>query len=223
MPQRKSKKILIYIFLFLIIGTYNNKNLNISILKIKNVNVSGLEEEINNELSNKLNFIKLHNLFLLDKLKITHTIDQNNLIEKYSIFKRYTASLDIQLHKTQFLAKVKKNNETYFFGSNGKMIKKNSIQNDLPFIFGDFKSKNFFELKKAIDQSNFEYNQIENLLFFKSGRWDIETKSGLLIKLPKNNLEKSFETIIEIINQNPFEEINKIDLRQLNQIIIDGR
>ena len=166
MPQRKSKKILIYIFIFLIIGTYNNKNLNISILKIKNVNVSGLEEEINNELSNKLNFIKLHNLFLLDKLKITQTIDQNNLIEKYSIFKRYPTSLDIQLHKTQFLAKVKKNNETYLFGSNGKMIKKNSLQIDLPFIFGDFKSKNFFELKKAIDQSNFEYNQIENLFFF---------------------------------------------------------
>ena len=31
---------------------------------------SGLEEEINNELSNKLNFIKLHNLFLLDNRKL---------------------------------------------------------------------------------------------------------------------------------------------------------
>ena len=223
MPQQKSKKILIYIFLFLIIGTFNNKNLSTSVFRIKHVNVSGLEEEKNNKLSAKLNFIKFHNLFLLDKLKITKTIDQNSLIEKYSIFKRYPASIDIRIYKTQFLAKVKKNNETFFFGSNGKMIKKESIQNNIPFIFGDFKAKNFFELKKVIDQTNFEYNQIENLFFFKSGRWDIETKSGLLIKLPKKNLEKSFEVIIDILKQNPFDEINKIDLRQLNQIIIDGR
>ena len=52
MHQTKSKKILVYIFLFLIIGTFNNKNLNkIELNKINQINVSGLSEEKNFEVS----------------------------------------------------------------------------------------------------------------------------------------------------------------------------
>ena len=56
--------------------------------------------------------------------------------------------------------------------------------------------------------------------FFKSGRWDIETKNGSLIKLPKDNLKKSFQFLNSILNQDKEKKIIKIDLRQYNQIII---
>ena len=223
MPQQKSKKIFIYIFLFLIIGTLNNKNLNTDFLKIKYINVSGLEEKKNKELSNNLDFLKINNLLFLDEIKIRNILNENNLIEKYAIFKKYPSSLNIKIDKTVFLAKVKKDNKIFLFGSNGKFIKKEHKVEDIPFIFGDFDNKNFFELKKVIDESSFEYGVINNLYFFKSGRWDIETKSGLLIKLPVKNLDRSFELIIEILDQNDSKTINKIDLRQQNQIIIDGK
>jgi len=223
MPQQKSKKIFIYIFLFLIIGTLNNKNLNTDFLKIKHINVSGLEEKKNKELSNNLDFLKINNLLFLDEIKIRNILNENNLIEKYAIFKKYPSSLNIKIDKTVFLAKVKKDNKIFLFGSNGKFIKKEHKVEDIPFIFGDFDNKNFFELKKVIDESSFEYGVINNLYFFKSGRWDIETKSGLLIKLPVKNLDRSFELIIEILDQNDSKTINKIDLRQQNQIIIDGK
>ena len=223
MPQQKSKKIFIYIFLFLIIGTLNNKNLNTDFLKIKHINVSGLEEKKNKELSNNLDFLKINNLLFLDEIKIRNILNENNLIEKYAIFKKYPSSLNIKIDKTIFLAKVKKDNKIFLFGSNGKFIKKEHKVEDIPFIFGNFDNKNFFELKKVIDESSFEYGVINNLYFFKSGRWDIETKSGLLIKLPVKNLDRSFELIIEILDQNDSKTINKIDLRQQNQIIIDGK
>ncbi len=226
MPQQKSKKIFIYIFLFLIIGTLNNKNLSTDFLKIKYINVSGLEEKKNRELSNNLDFLKINNLFFLDEIKIRNILNKNNLIEKYTISKRYPSSLNIKIYKTAFLAKVKKDNKILLFGSNGKFIKKDNKDNkelDVPFIFGNFDNENFFELKKVIDASSFEYDVINNLYFFKSGRWDIETKSGLLIKLPVKNLKKSFELIIEILDQNNLKKINKIDLRQQNQIIINGK
>ena len=223
MPQQKSKKIFIYIFLFLIIGTLNNKNLNTDFLKIKHINVSGLEEKKNKELSNNLDFLKINNLLFLDEIKIRNILNENNLIEKYTIFKKYPSSLNIKIDKTVFLAKVKKDNKIFLFGSNGKFIKKEHKVEDIPFIFGNFDNKNFFELKKVIDESSFEYGVINNLYFFKSGRWDIETKSGLLIKLPVKNLERSFELIIEILDKNDFKTINRIDLRQQNQIIIDGK
>ena len=90
-----------------------------------------------------------------------------------------------------------------------------------PFIFGDFKIKNFFELKKAIDHTNFDYLSIKNLFFFKSGRWDIETKDGLLIKLPNENIQNSLELFLFFLIKNNHKKIKKIDLRQHNQIIVN--
>ena len=52
-------------------------------------------------------------------------------------------------------------------------------------IFGEVNYKYFFDFKNIIDESDFDYNKIKNLFFYKSGRWDIETDNGILIRLPK--------------------------------------
>ena len=91
-----------------------------------------------------------------------------------------------------------------------------------PFIFGDFKNENLFELKEAIDKTKFNYEEIKNLFSFKSGRWDIETKDGLLIKLPKDEIQESLNLLLNILEKDKEKKINKIDLRQLNQVIING-
>ena len=108
----------------------------------------------------------------------------------------------------------------FFLGSNGKLIKSNKIEKDVSFIFGDFRIENVFQLKKVISKSNFNYNKIENLFFFKSGRWDIEIESGPLIKLPKENIQKSLELSQKILDKND-KKIKIIDLRQYNQVIIN--
>ena len=223
MQQQKSKKILLYIFLFLIIGSINNKNFDdLEFTKIKEISVSGLDDQNNYKMKDNLDFLKIENLFFLNKNKIIEKIDSNNLIEKYSVFKKYPSTVDVKIDKTNFLAQFKKGNEIFFLCSNGKIIKTIVYKQDIPFIFGNFKNENFFQLKKAIDNSNFDYQKIKNLFFFTSGRWDIEINDGLLIKLPKNNLEKKFNLLINFLDETKDEKINKIDLRQHNQIIING-
>ena len=106
-------------------------------------------------------------------------------------------------------------------GSNGKLIEKKDEEYDVPFIFGNFEIKNFFELREIIKKTGFDFYQIKNLFFFKSGRWDIETKKGVLIKLPSDNLEESLNLYNLFINDYKEENIMKIDLRQKNQVIID--
>ena len=223
MPQTKSKKILLYFFLFLLIGTINNKNLNnLELTKIENVTVSGLDDKNNYELINDLDFLKIESLFFLDKKKVIQIINSNNLIEKYSVFKKYPSEIKIEVEKTKFLAQLRKGNENFLFGSNGKFIKTISFNSNIPFIFGNFDKENFFKLKKAIDETDFSYEEIKNLFFFPSGRWDIETNSGLLIKLPKDDFKKSLDLLVNFLDSIRKDEINKIDLRQLNQIITNG-
>ena len=145
------------------------------------------------------------------------------MVEKFYIFKQYPSKLNISIKETNFLAKVNKNGNNFFLGSNGRLIDIENINKDVPTIFGNFNNKNFFELKKTLNDSNFDYNEINKLFYFKSGRWDIELKNGLLIKLPKDNLRGSLRLFFNILNIYDEKEITLVDLRQQNQIIINER
>jgi len=224
MQKRKSKKVLIYFFLFLIIGTFQNKDLNkLGVAKLNQISITGLDEKYNYQLLKNLDFIKNSNLFFLNKIEVADIINENSLVEKYSVFKKYPSSLNIKIDKTNFLARTKKDEHTFLLGSNGKFTKVNNENYDIPFIFGNFEIINFFDLKKAIKDSNFDYKKIKNLFFFKSGRWDIETNDGLLIKLPRENIAKSLEMVSIFFKKNEKKKIKIIDLRQPSQIIIDAR
>ena len=223
MPQQKSKKILVYFFLLLIIGTLNNKNLNnTNFTNVEKILIQGLDEKNNFKLENDLSFLNINNLFFLKKKRIEEIIKKNNLVENFVVFKKYPSTLDIKIYQTTFLAKLQVDNNNYVLGSNGKLI--DIVQNDisLPFIYGDFEIKNFFKLKKALEETNFDYQIIKNFFSFKSGRWDIETKNGLLIKLPQKNVEESLKLFSIFLKKNNNKKIKKIDLRQHNQIITNG-
>ena len=222
MHQKKSKKILLFLFLFIFIGTINNKNLvHKNFFKVNEILIFGLDEEKKKKIIENLNFLKLNNLFYLNKVEIINVISANNIVESFSVFKRYPSSLDITIIETKFLAQLKKDGKNFYLGSNGKLIKAETIRQDIPFIFGEFKIDDFFQLKEVIDNSEFNFNEIKNLFSFKSGRWDMETNSGILLKLPKYDIKKSINLFLDLLESDKFNNINEIDLRQSNQIIIN--
>ena len=158
MQQRKSKKILIYFFLLLVVGSINNINFNGLILQnINNINVVGLDIKDKSSLFKKIKSFHLDNIFLISKIDLINEIESNSLVEKYSIFKRYPSSLDIKIEKTKFLAKMSKNDQIFYIGSNGKFIKNDFLNNQLPFIFGSPTVSEFFRIKKVIDESKISY------------------------------------------------------------------
>ena len=222
MPLRINKNILIYIFLFIFLGTFNNKNLKkIEFLKLENIEVMGLQEDEKNQLIKELELFKFKNLYFLDKFEIGNILNSNNLINDYSIFKRYPSSIKISINRVDFLAIIQKNGKNYYLGSNGRLISKRKDTKDLPYIFGEFENKDFFRLIEIINNTKFDYNEVKNLFSFNSGRWDIETNSGVIIKLPKNRLKESFDIALKILNRNDFNHLKIIDLRQKNQVIIN--
>ena len=217
MQQRKSKKILIYFFLLLIVGSINNINLNgLKFQNINNINITGLD--INNKLLlfKEIENFNLNNIFLINKIDLKDVIESNPLVENYFIFRRYPSSLDINIEKTKFLAKINKNGQIFYIGSNGKFIKNKSLNNELPFIFGNPKVSEFFNIKKIIDKSKISYTEIKNLYFFPSKRWDLELIDDTIIKLPKDNINLALNLAIEFLNDHKF-----IDARIKHQIILN--
>jgi cell division protein FtsQ len=138
MQQRKSKKILIYFFLLLIVGSINNINFNsLKLRNVDNINITGLDVKDKSNLLKEIQNFNLNNIFLINKVNLANEIESNSLVENYFVFKRYPSSLNINIEKTQFLAKINKNGQIFYLGSNGKFIKNESLNNQLPFIFGN--------------------------------------------------------------------------------------
>jgi cell division protein FtsQ len=217
MQQRKSKKILIYFFLLLVVGSINNINLNgLKFQKINNINITGIDIKNKLILLKEIENFNLNNIFLINKIDLTNRIESNSLVENYYIFKRYPSSLDINIEKTKFLAKINKNGQIFYIGSNGKLIKNDFLNNQLPFIFGNPEVLEFFYIKEIIDKSKISYSEIKNLYFFPSKRWDLELRDNTIIKLPNDNINLALNLAIEFLDNNKF-----IDARIKNQIILN--
>ena len=224
MHQRISKKIFIYFFVFLTLVTINNiKFLKYKFLKINNYQIHGLSVSEHKQLQKNIKELENNNIFTIDKKKITEVINSNKLIENFFVFKNYPSSLKIDIERTNFIAITKKNGINYYLGTNGNLIKANEPRVDLPFLFGNINIKEFLKIKKIIDNSDFNFSKIKNLHYFKSKRWNLETKDGIIVKLPVNKLEPSLHLLSKIFNNNEFKVIKSIDLRQNNQVIINGQ
>ena len=222
MHQQKGKIILIYFFIFLIVGSINNNSLNrIQLEKIKNIKISGLDENENINLLEKISNLNLENIFLLNGNEISKIISSNSLVENYEMFKKYPHTLDIKIEKTNFLAKINSNGKIFLVGSNGKLSNIKFSDKELPFIFGKPEIDDFIKFTNIIDQSKFSLNEIKNLYFFPSKRWDVEFKNNIILKLSKNHVRFSLDQAFKLLNDNNFRHIKIIDARIKNQIILN--
>ena len=221
MHQRKSKKILIYFFLLILVGSINNNSINnLRLEKVKKINIFGLDENEQKILLDSLNNLDLKNIFFINKKSIQNIIENNSLVEDYNIIKKYPYSIDINIKKTNFIAKINKNGKFLLVGNNGKLSNNNNSGIELPYIFGNPEIEEVLELKKIIDQSNIDYSQIKSLYYFKSKRWDLEFTNNMVIKLPEKTDKETLDKISIFLKNIKLENQEIVDARIKNQIII---
>tara|TARA_B100000700_G_C14919967_1_gene796573 strand:+ start:409 stop:1080 length:672 start_codon:yes stop_codon:yes gene_type:complete len=222
MHLRKGKKFLVYFLLLISLSSINNFELkDFKFFKNVNIEISGFNSEENKSLLEKIKKINLKNIFFLKSKEIDQIIKSNSLIEKYSITRIYPSTIYIKIYKTNFLARIKSENQIYLVGSNGKLSKNNFAKDNLPFIFGSPDIAEFLKFKDIIDDSKLSYEDVKNIYFFSSKRWDLKLKNNILIKLPKIITTDFLNDLIEFINNDHMNDILIVDARIKNQIIIN--
>ena len=221
MPQRISKKITVYLFIFLILTTITNTRLTFDFYKVKEININGVNQIEKKKLYDDFKIFQNYNIFLFDKKDISKIIYSNKSIEEFEVDKIYPSSLNIEIKKTKLLALTKKNNTNFVIGANGNLLNIRDDITELPFVFGDVDLNNFLYLKEIIDISNFEYNSIKDLYYFKSNRWDILTKDGSILKMPKNLTVEKLNLIFKIIKNQKLNNAKTFDFRQKNMLVIN--
>ena len=222
MHQRKSKKILIYLFLLIIVSSISNNSINnLNLSKIHNIKISGLDPKDNQILLDKIKNLNVENIFAIKKNEIVKLINSNSLVERYEVFKEYPSTININIQKTSFFARINDNGKIFLIGSNGKLTLANKTFNELPYIFGKPNVEEFLKFKKIIDESRFSYNKIESLFFFPSKRWDLKLKENILLKLPNNLTYETLDQLYEFLEINNLKRFTVLDARINNQIIIN--
>ena len=219
----KKNKIIIYLLLLFILSTTSGKfvkNQNSYSSTINQINIKGLSNTNNSKISSELNNLLYKNILLVTKEEIQKVLSKYNAIEEYSVKKIYPSTIDIKIKQTKLVAKLS-NNDQLLVGANGMLIEKKKNIEILPYIFGEFNSRDFLIFKKNIDKSKFNFDELKTLYFFPSNRWDILTNEDILIKLPQDDFSKSLNLAYKIISSNDFKIKNLVDLRINNHLIIN--
>tara|TARA_B100000795_G_scaffold205619_1_gene159120 strand:+ start:16 stop:693 length:678 start_codon:yes stop_codon:yes gene_type:complete len=218
----KKNKITIYLLFLFILSTTTGKfieNQNSYSYRINQINIEGLSNANNLKIYNELNNLFYKNILFVRKEEITDVIKKYNIIEKYNIKKIYPSTINIDIKPTKFVARYSSNDQL-LVGANGKLIKDKENSEVLPYIFGEFNSKDFLIFQKKITESKFVITEFKTLYFFPSNRWDILTNNDILIKLPQNKISKSLNLAYKILSSNELQNKNVIDLRVNNHLII---
>lgn len=218
----KKNRILLFIIIYILLSTISNKTLENKkefLTKVNKINVSGLSNDNNLKLEKKLNRLLFKNIFFINENDFGDIISKNNLVERYSIKKIYPSQINIKIKQTKFVATIS-NNKKFLVGANGKLIKNEYANEMLPFFFGEFDSKIFLEFKKNVEKSKFNLQDFKSIKFNSSNRWDILTKSDILIKLPKQKIPEALRMAYKIMKEDKFKDNLVIDLRASSLIFV---
>ena len=219
------KKIYFYLFTFVFINTLFNIN-QISkfsnIFKLEYININGLNVDEENSLRNDLELFKNQNIFLIKNNHIYSILDDLKQIESFKIKKIFPSKLNIDVKKTTYIGKTMKNGKVYFIGNNKKFIeqKKINIQPNVPFVFGNFSIEEFLILQNNLKDNNFNLDEFKSYYYYKNGRWDLNKKDNITIKLPFTNDEQSLKQYKILEDEGKIYKNSIVDLRVPKKIII---
>ena len=215
----KKYNFIIYILLVVFLTSTNNYNLiNANLFSIKHIYVSGFSNEKNKSITNQIEDIIEKNIFFLEKNYFKKLFDRNDT--KYlNIKKNYPNILILDFIPAKPLCIIKIKDAKIILGDNGKKLDIKTESNNIPIVFGSDNFSEIFYVLNLLKLSKLDHRKIKNIIFFKSGRFDIDLKKGVRIKFPIDYTEEIINYSSNLLSDKKFIDSKIIDLRIKNRII----
>ena len=192
---------------------YNKKIFNIDI-----VEVTGFSVKKNNMIKNQIKNVDGENIFFIKKKYFKKLIDRNDT--KYLIVKKiYPSKLMINFIPAKPICIILLKDHNIILGDNGKKLDIESIEKKLPKVSGSKNFKNIFKVTNMLKFSKLDYDTINEIVFFKSGRFDVNLNDEILIKFPIKYTEDIINYSGSLLKNKKFLNSKVIDLRIKNKII----
>ena len=219
MPLKKDKNlnIVLYISLMLILSSINNYNYR-NVFIINDIKVNGFSDEKNKIIKDDVQTIFGENIFFLGKINLKKFINRNDTKE-FIVKKIYPNKILINFTPAKPICIIENKNNKIVLGDNGKILDVEINENNFPIVSGSKNISLILEVVNLLKSSKFEYDSIKNIIFFKSGRFDITLKNELLIRFPINYSKEIIDYGSDLLNNKKFANSKTIDLRINNRII----
>ena len=172
------------------------------------------------EIQKLLDPIYDRNLIFLKNKEIEALLTQNTFIGGFKVQKKYPSTLIIRIFEKKPIAILYSKKNKFYLSENIDLIEYKKLSNyqNLPSIFGN---RNEFKiLYKNLDKINFPYKIIKKYSLYEINRWDLETISGQIIKLPAKNYIKSLQNYLELNSKNNLKNYKVFDYRIESQLIL---
>ena len=219
----KSSKILSLILFFTLLSTYspnyesNQKNF---FFPIKNIEIENNKVIKKTFLRIELNDLMGKNLLFVKTKFIKSTILKLDFISSFKIKKIYPNTIKIIITEKLPVATYNDGKQISYLTKKGELISYVKLENfsNLPVVIG--KNFNFKKIYQILENSKFPINQIKSLHYFDIGRWDINLRKDILLKLPKEDYNDVLENFMNIKDNKSFENYKIFDYRIKNQLIL---
>ena len=210
---------LIYALIILFLTSINNYNFyNKKIFNIDIVEVTGFSSKKNTIIKNEIKNIKGKNIFFIKKKYFKKFIDRNDT-KDLIVKKIYPNKLIINFTPAKPICIILLKDHNIILGDNGKKLDIDTVEKKLPKISGSKNFNDIFNVINILKSSKLDYDTINEIIFFKSGRFDINLNDKILIKFPINYTEDLINYSSNLLRNKKFINSKVIDLRIKNKII----
>ena len=228
--MRKFYSILLLLLTLILLTTYNPSEMELisnqgnSLFDVKSIKIINNEKIKPDVIEEKLKKIYGQNIFFVKTSEIEKVTRNIIYLQSIEVKKKYPNTLIVKVFETSPLAILLKNSEYYILdsGANLILINADSVTNyNYPHIFGKNSEKYFLNFLQLLKKNNFPIIDIKNYYYFQIGRWDLQLKDGLLIRLPNNMIKNAIEKSVDLLNKDDFKNYEVIDLRINGRIIVN--
>ncbi len=218
----KKKRLLIALIMLLLLSTYSiqDRSFFSSKFNIKKIIIQNnliIENEI---VEKKLSYLYDENILFFNRKNLEIKLKEIDFIESLKIKKIYPDKLVIKIVEKKPIAIIQNKKEKNYYTEKGEIINFSELEmyKNLPIVFAD--KDNFTVFYFKLNKIKFPVDTIKTFYFFDSRRWDIETISNQLIKLPVENYEKSLKNFLSLKDHNNFFKYKVFDYRIQDQLIL---
>ncbi len=216
-----NKQTVIAIALFILFTTITPSHK----IRIAEFNLQKIEIDNNflikeKELKNLLSPFYSKNLLFLKNEEIEKILMKNSLIESFEIKKKYPNTLKIKIFEKKPFAILLNKKNKFYLSEKIDLIEFSNLKEyqNLPYVLGN--KDEFKIIYENLKKINFPLNLIKKYTLYESKRWDLETTTKKIIKLPQNDYIKSLENFLYIREKNDLKKYTLFDYRIQDQLIL---
>ena len=215
----KNLRFFVYVFILVFLTSINNYNLfNKKLFNISHIEVNGFSDKKNTLIKDEIRNTIDKNIFFVEKKNFKKLIDRNDT-KDLLIKKIYPNKLIINFIPAKPICIILFKDDKIILGDNGKKLNIKTTKKKLPVVSGSENIDNIFKVVNLLRLSKLDYDKINKIILFKSGRFDINLESELLIRFPIKYTEEIINYSNRLLNDKKFINSKVIDLRLKNKII----